>query len=249
MRVALVVVALVGVADVLAWKAHDIIYPQPTRLERATLCLTNNHGTVAVVPAADPLARSAGEGSLQATIEGNDVTVALASSEEQARKIERDYNTVASRAGGPPRTSEPNGLPVALPSVADPASGDVRLPVLRSLPADDGTGAELWPVQHSRFDGLRVERSAARAFVSPARRRRRRDERPSGWSAGAPRHDGSRAVVATPGPGRGRRAPRARPRARERARSRLSPVRHDGRRVVPGPRRDRRSRDPRRTVT
>lgn len=100
MRVALVVVALVGVADVLAWKAHDIIYPQPTRLERATLCLTNNHGTVAVVPAADPLARSAGEGSLQATIEGNDVTVALASSEEQARKIERDYNTVASGLEG-----------------------------------------------------------------------------------------------------------------------------------------------------
>ena len=41
------------------------------------------------------LADSAGDGSLKTTIEGNDVTVALASSEEQAADIERYYHAVA----------------------------------------------------------------------------------------------------------------------------------------------------------
>jgi hypothetical protein len=47
------------------------------------------------VPSGNPLADSAGEGSLNTTIEGNDVTVALAATEEQAIKIERYYRALA----------------------------------------------------------------------------------------------------------------------------------------------------------
>jgi hypothetical protein len=95
LRIALGVVALIVVADVVGWKVHDIVHPPPTRLERTVVCLKDKRGVVAVVPAGDPLADSAGKGSLKTTIEGNDVTVALASSEEQAAKIERYYRAVA----------------------------------------------------------------------------------------------------------------------------------------------------------
>ena len=44
-----------------------------------------------IVPAGDPLADSAGDGSFRTTIEGNEVTVALGTTEEQAVKIERAY--------------------------------------------------------------------------------------------------------------------------------------------------------------
>jgi hypothetical protein len=100
LRVALGVVALVVVADVVVWKLHDRANPQPTRLERSVFCLKDNKGVVAVVPAGDPLADSAGEGALTTTVEGNDVTVALASSDEQAITIERSYRAVADDLGG-----------------------------------------------------------------------------------------------------------------------------------------------------
>jgi hypothetical protein len=63
-------------------------------------CLKDNRGVVAVVPAGDPLADSAGDGSLKATIEGNDVTVALASSVQQAAKIAGYYRQVSGNLAG-----------------------------------------------------------------------------------------------------------------------------------------------------
>lgn len=95
LRIALAAVAFVAVAVVVAWKAHDIVHPRPTGLELTVFCLMDNRGVVAVVPAGDPLADSAGRGSLKATIEGNEVAVALASSEEEAAKIESYYRAVA----------------------------------------------------------------------------------------------------------------------------------------------------------
>jgi hypothetical protein len=53
-----------------------------------------------VVPAGDPLADSAGKGSLKTTIEGNEVTVALASSQKQAVTIERYYHQVGGALRG-----------------------------------------------------------------------------------------------------------------------------------------------------
>ena len=95
LRIALAVVALGVVAIVVVWKVHDIVHPRPTGLELTVFCLMDNHGVVAVVPAGDPLADSAGRGSLKATVEGNDVTVALASSEKEAARIEGYYRSVA----------------------------------------------------------------------------------------------------------------------------------------------------------
>jgi len=96
LRIALGVVALIVVADVVVWKVHDVRQPAPlTRLARSLGCLNGEKGVETVSPAGDPLADSAGEGSFRATVEGNDVTVALAASGEQAAKIEGYYRAVA----------------------------------------------------------------------------------------------------------------------------------------------------------
>jgi hypothetical protein len=96
LRIALGLVVLIAVADVAGWKVHDLRQPPaPTRLELVVRCLNGEKGLRTAVPAGDPLADSAGDGSLKTTVEGNDVTVALASSEELAAKIERYYRAVA----------------------------------------------------------------------------------------------------------------------------------------------------------
>ena len=94
LRIALGVVALIVVADVAGWKVHDLKNPRPTRLELSLRCLNGEKGVATVVPTGDLLADSAGEGALKSTIEGNDVTVSLASSEKQAAEIERFYRAV-----------------------------------------------------------------------------------------------------------------------------------------------------------
>ena len=68
--------------------------PAPTRLEQALRCLHDEKGVATIVPAGDPLADSAGDGSFRTTIEGNEVTVVLGASEEQAATIERSYRAV-----------------------------------------------------------------------------------------------------------------------------------------------------------
>lgn len=100
LRIALGVVALIVAADVVGWKVHDIAHPRPTRLERSLACLKDEKGVVTVVPAGDPLSALAGAGSLRATIEGNGVTVALASSQKEAIKIERYYHQVGGALRG-----------------------------------------------------------------------------------------------------------------------------------------------------
>jgi hypothetical protein len=100
LRIALGVVLVVMIADVVAWKVHDLVYPRPTRLERTVFCLKDNKGVLATVPAGDPIADSAKAGSLRATIETNRVTLALAKSEGEAEKIERDYRAVGTNLEG-----------------------------------------------------------------------------------------------------------------------------------------------------
>jgi hypothetical protein len=101
LRNALVLVALVAAAVLAGWTVHEIRQPAAlTRLEQVMRCLNGEKGLATVVPARDPLAASAGEGSLETTVEGNDVTVSLASSEAQAAKIERYYRTFADELAG-----------------------------------------------------------------------------------------------------------------------------------------------------
>ena len=99
LRLSLAVVALVAVVDAGAWKLHDLAHPPPSRLESSVNCLRQN-GLSPVTPAVDPLARSAGEGSFQVVAEGNGVAVALASSDAQAKRIERYYHDVAGELKG-----------------------------------------------------------------------------------------------------------------------------------------------------
>lgn len=100
LRLAMVALAVVLLLDVAAWGVRELTIDRPTRLELSLRCLKIEKGVATVVPAGDPLADSAGDGSLKTTIEGNDVTVALASTDEQAIKIERDYRAVASGLQG-----------------------------------------------------------------------------------------------------------------------------------------------------
>jgi hypothetical protein len=95
-RAGLVVVAVIMVAVGAGWKVRDARKgPAPTRLELALRCLGSEKGVATTVPAGDPLADSAGDGSFKTTIEGNEVTVALGTTEEQAARIERSYRAVA----------------------------------------------------------------------------------------------------------------------------------------------------------
>jgi hypothetical protein len=100
-RAGLIVVAVTMIAVTTSWKVRDIRNgPRPTRLEQALRCLQNEKGVAAIVPAGDPLADSAGDGAFRATIEGNEATVALGASEEQAARIMREYQAVGGDLAG-----------------------------------------------------------------------------------------------------------------------------------------------------
>ena len=95
-RIGLGLAALIVVAVGAGWKVHDLRQPPaPTKLESSIRCLNVEKEVVTIVPTGDLLADSATEGSFKTTIEGNEVTVALAASEEEAARIERYYNDVA----------------------------------------------------------------------------------------------------------------------------------------------------------
>ena len=67
-----------------------------TRLQLSVRCLHEEKGIASVVvPAGDPLADSAGDGSFKTKVEGNPVTVALAASEAEAVKLERYYRNLS----------------------------------------------------------------------------------------------------------------------------------------------------------
>ena len=99
LRIALGAVALIAVLDLTAWKVHELRNPPTTRLDSTVNCFIQRGG-VPVVPAGDPLSATAGAGSLRVTVEGNGVTVALASSVEEAIKIFRGYRAVGGDLAG-----------------------------------------------------------------------------------------------------------------------------------------------------
>lgn len=100
LRVAITVLAAVIALDLAAWKVRDLTTSKPTRLDRVVRCLTNEKNAPPVVPAGSPLADNATAGSLRTTIEGNEVTVALASTEVEAEQIEALYRRVAGPLAG-----------------------------------------------------------------------------------------------------------------------------------------------------
>jgi hypothetical protein len=94
-RAGLVVVAVIMVVVGTSWKVRDIRKgPEPTRLELSLRCLNDEKGVATIVPAGDPLADSAEDGSFRATIEGNEVTVALVPTQRRAAQIEGYFRAV-----------------------------------------------------------------------------------------------------------------------------------------------------------
>ncbi len=100
LRIAVCVVALIMLAVVTTWKVHGIVYPGATRLERSVFCLKDNHDLTATVPAGDPISNTARAGSFRVTVEGSEVIVSLAASDNEAARIERDYRAVSGNLEG-----------------------------------------------------------------------------------------------------------------------------------------------------
>lgn len=82
------------------WAIRDATVHDPTRLERAVRCFEVEKGFTVDLAVHDPLARSAGAGALRTTIEGNEVTIALAATRDEAARIESDYQTLGSDLAG-----------------------------------------------------------------------------------------------------------------------------------------------------
>lgn len=111
LRAAMAVLAVLIAADLVAWEVRELTIYRPTRLELSLRCLRNEKGVLVVTPAGSPIADSARAGSLRTRIEGNGVTVALAATAAEARKLQRDYRSVA---GGLAGRLERRGLVVYL---------------------------------------------------------------------------------------------------------------------------------------
>lgn len=95
-----VVVTAVLLVVLAVWAIRDATVHDPTRLERAIRCFEVEKGFAVDLAVDDPLARSAGAGALKTTIEGNEVTIVLTSTQNEAARIESDYRALGSDLKG-----------------------------------------------------------------------------------------------------------------------------------------------------
>lgn len=94
--------AAVGVVIVLSAVAVEVavgyvrqgVSPEPSTLAKVETCLTERATPFAPVTD-DRIAMTASRGALHTTVQGNSVTVALAASERDARRVYDDYVAVA----------------------------------------------------------------------------------------------------------------------------------------------------------
>lgn len=93
--VGVVAVAVVIGAQLVAGLVREAVSNQPSYLERVQTCLTERK-TPYGSAASDLVAQSAGRGALRTSVGGNGVTVALGSSEKEAKRIYDDYTSVGS---------------------------------------------------------------------------------------------------------------------------------------------------------
>ena len=93
------VVALLALASA-GWGAWRLTHEPPSAFERTERCLRHEKFlTLRPVPR-DAIAQSADGGALATTVEGNNVTLVMASSEDRAARIEADYRTVGATEPG-----------------------------------------------------------------------------------------------------------------------------------------------------
>jgi hypothetical protein len=96
-RIGLAVVGVLLVAQFVGGVVRTAVSPGRSPLERVQTCLTERSTPFETV-GDDPLAQSAGHGALRTTVEGNRLTIALGSSERDARRVYEDYTGVMSPA-------------------------------------------------------------------------------------------------------------------------------------------------------
>jgi hypothetical protein len=89
---ALVVVGLLAI-QVVAGYVREATSDEPSYLEKVQICLTER-ATPFDLAVEDPIALSADRGALRTTVEGNGVTVALGSSENDAEGVYTAYSAV-----------------------------------------------------------------------------------------------------------------------------------------------------------
>ena len=91
----LIVVGLVIAAQFVRGSIQQAAANEPSYLERVETCLTERSTPFEAVTG-DLIALSAGRGALRTNVGGNHVTVALGSSEDDAKRIVGDYESVGS---------------------------------------------------------------------------------------------------------------------------------------------------------
>jgi hypothetical protein len=95
LRVGLAVVGVLLLAQFVGGVVRTAVSPGLSPLERVQTCLTERSTPFETV-SDDPVAQSAGHGALRTTVEGNRLTIALGSSERDARRLYGDYTGVMS---------------------------------------------------------------------------------------------------------------------------------------------------------
>ena len=91
----LIVVGLVIAAQFVGGSIQQAASNEPSYLERVETCLTERSTPFEAVTG-DLIALSAGRGALRTNVGGNRVTVALGSSEDDAKRMVGDYESVGS---------------------------------------------------------------------------------------------------------------------------------------------------------
>ena len=91
----LIVVGLVIAAQFVGGSIQQAAANEPSYLERVETCLTERSTPFEAVTG-DLIALSAGRGALRTNVGGNRVTVGLGSSEDDAKRIVGDYESVGS---------------------------------------------------------------------------------------------------------------------------------------------------------
>ena len=92
-RLGLVGALVVVLAQLLVASAWSLTHDDPTLLDLTRRCLAREKGLAVEATTDDPVAASAGEGTLRTVVEGGLVTIAIAASEAEAERLRAAYST------------------------------------------------------------------------------------------------------------------------------------------------------------
>jgi hypothetical protein len=96
LRAAFAVVGCLALAETAGWLGYRAVHEGPTALELTERCLRREK-LLETIPAADPIAATAGGGALLTRVGGDAVQVVIASSEEEAAALEAAYRRTGRR--------------------------------------------------------------------------------------------------------------------------------------------------------